>query len=194
MSLSAGLNFSHWHDIVNVDAAIQTGEGCVSIVGNPMQKDYGNDWALNTSNIPFNIDANRLVQTDQDRGSCSVSVFNGDLHIVMSNVYPAYANEFSFDYGNCGTVPMQLIDLTFIPENNTAGNYTVAGPSCFQLDLNGDGKNDVEIWWVSATGNTLSPPPAANSTLVNNFYICFLESTPQNATLILDIHANFQDT
>jgi len=196
MSLSTGLAFGHWHDLVNVNMNVDTGNTCMQIVGTPTQQDVGPDWTLKNDSLPLNVATNYLVLAtcpggcSTDIGNCSATIdSNGNLIIVMQNVYPTYANKFDFDVYNCGTVPMAATNVTFLPVNNTAGSVTIAGKAYLQLDLNGDGKNDTEIVW----GNALTPICPGDIPTDFSFYIHFLEPIPQHVTLVLEIHLNYEN-
>jgi len=193
-SMSTGLAFGHWSSVANVNAQITSGDLCFNIVGNPTQLDHGDDWTLVNQSAPLDIANNPLAITDCNIGSTTVTVQHGCLHIVMNNVYPTYANEFSFDLHNCGTVPLVLTNVTFIPENNTQGWHAVTAVTSsssqyFTLDLNGDGQPDLEVFWAGFIGYTFCP----GVTLENSFYIHFLEPVPQHVTLVLDIQINCEN-
>jgi len=189
MSLTTGVAFGHWTTVANVNSTIQTGTACTEIVGNPFQLDNGPDWTLQNNLYPLNLVNNSLVNTGQNIGHCTLSLVDGNLYIVMSNMYPTYANEFSFDVYNCGTVPMEISNVQFICVNNTAANTLISTQKYFTLDLNGDGKPDVEIIWAGAIGNTLCP---GSIPLENSFYIHFLEPVPEHCTFVLEVHVDFQ--
>ena len=191
MSLTTGMAFGHWTDFANVNSTITTGNACVAIFGNPVQLDNGKDWTLLNQNAAINLLTNPLIQTNKDIGNCTLTIKDGDLIIYMSNIYPMYANEFSFDLYNCGTVPMELYGVTFIPINNTAATHFIPSAQLFSMDLTGDGINDIQILWAGATGNLLCP--GTNLPLENSFYITFLEPIPQNITLALEIHVDFMN-
>lgn len=97
------------------------------------------------------------------------------LNLTFRNVYPSYFNSVSVYPVNNGTVPI-VFEKLVIGTTEITGTPTPVVP----LDLNGDGLDDVEIYWGNGIGQQLDPgdPP-----LEMSFWFHCLQEAPQGESL-----------
>lgn len=108
-----GFGFAKWSDSVTVKATAQSGSVKWGIVeGSVSQIDNGADYH---SEMDGGMMDWALDPEGKDVGSTAIEVgdINNDsvqdtLDITVSNAYPCYFNEISFDVGNFGTIPVIL--------------------------------------------------------------------------------------
>jgi len=182
MSLSTGMAFGHWTSFANINGTVESGTLCIEMTPPLFQLDNGNDWT-----VPPGDNATLSHQLDKNVANCSMKLSSDykTLWITINNAYPCYYDAFHFYLYNCGTIPEFVTNVTLVPLNNTAGTIVIfnIGHQYQKLDLNGDGKYDVEMRWGGGIGQILDPYVSADT----SFDIHFLEDCPQGTTLVLQI-------
>jgi len=165
--LVSGVGFSHWEKIVTINGVVQTGTLCAKFVPPVLQLDQGNDWTCDEGIV-------NVHQLTKNVGSSSTRIVPPDnvvLEIRLDNVYPSYYNSFDFNVKNCGTIPWRIQEVIFNP-----GNIVLTHQGYLRLDLTGDGKDDVEIYWGNSFGVQNDPGDKVDI----SFEIHVLENMPQD--------------
>jgi len=188
--LSATTALALWSETLRVNVAVGTGEvdweivsGIIWLDACGLQPGYGyfrgNDW--NASHLP----EPGAVQLDKDVGCTDVTLIDSDgdgdydtMNITLRNVYPWYYTHIAFKVHNDGSVPIKIWriiinGLEFYELNEQELQQGV------ELDLTGDGKPDVLIWWGDNFGVQLHPCQSADISLD----ITVLQGAPQGSTL-----------
>jgi hypothetical protein len=177
----AGFAYAHWSETVTINGTINTGELCwevtmVNCVDKPGEKDY---------HCYDGFQGNCYWQGDKDVGNTSIQ--KKDSHTIelnLTNVYPSYFTSASFYVHNCGTIPL-IIDRVLIKnQTHTVAELRIVPAPVVRLDLNGDGKDDIEILWGDNFGAQLHP---CNTSPEISFWVHVLEGAPQGATLSFTI-------
>lgn len=179
--LSTGLAYAHWSETLFVNGQVDTGEldwefiawSCLDtgvdyhsrdgFAGppplfwpDPEGKDVG--WQ---EIIPHDTDGDGDIDT---------------LEFNLYDVYPSYFTSVSVYAHNNGTIPL-IIDSVII---NGVVVLREEPTPVVRLDLSGDGKDDIEIWWGDGFGEQREPSEWSPEM---SFWIHVLQDAPQNATL-----------
>jgi len=181
-----GFSYAHWSDTLWLKGTVTTGKLCAEFEeGMEIQKDpFGqfNDWTceeefIDIHQLTKNIGYTNLTYETKDHDNCP-----NTLKIDMVNVYPCYYEHISFWVKNCGTVPWVLTEVIFNPGHvviTKKGTY-------FTLDLNGDGKADIEIKWGDNFGSQTDP----GEDFEISFHIHVLEPIPKDSVLSFTAEIN----
>jgi len=183
-----GFAYAHWSEKLWLNGTVNTGElDWEFIVASCL--DDGVDYHCNDGFVgvpPYwkdpdgkNIGWQVLTLVDNDNDGD-----NETLLINLCNVYPSYFTSISFYVHNCGTIPL-MVDRALI-KNSThvvAVIREVPAP-VVKLDLNGDGKNDIEILYGNNFGVQIDP---CDTSPEFSFWIHVLQDAPQGATLSFSI-------
>jgi len=173
-----GFSYAHWSDTLSLNGTVTTGKLCAEFEkGMESQKDpFGpfNDWTcgegfVDIHQITKNIGYTSITYDTQNHDNCP-NIFKVD----MVNVYPCYYEHIGFWVKNCGTIPWVLTKVTFNP-----GSVVITTPEYVTLDLNGDGKADIEIKWGDNFGIQTDP----GKDFEISFQIHVLEPIPQDSVL-----------
>ncbi|NPA99151.1 MAG: hypothetical protein GXO43_07210 [Crenarchaeota archaeon] len=134
--------------------------------------------------VPENKDVGttyvKLIDTDGD----------GDydaLNVTIVNGYPWYYTHIGFTVVNSGTIPLKIWRIRFYNGTGTSTYYSVyseQNANGTMIDLNGDGKPDILMWWGDNFGLQLHPGQTADI----SFDITILQDMPQNANLTFIIY------
>jgi hypothetical protein len=127
---------------------------------------------------PFYVDKNV---------ACGFATLIDDHHIqlTINNAYPGYYNHIDFWVQNTGTIPLVIDSVTiWDAEGNEIITFYTIG--IHEFDINGDGLNDMQIYWGHPFGEPAAQvhPPERRDI---SFGFCFLQPLPQNENIILDI-------
>lgn len=179
-----GVGYAHWMKTLSINGTIKTGKV---------------DWELTDFQILDNIappipvpDYNcrdgfagpprRFWQVDKNVGWAEGELVGTDgdgdkdtLELALNNVYPSYFNSVSVDARNNGTIPIKIdrvvIDGIVLRKSPTP---------VVKLNLTGDEKPDIEIWWRDGFGTQLEP---GDNSVDMNFWFHVLQDAPQGAGL-----------
>jgi hypothetical protein len=163
-----GFAYAHWEKIITINGTVNTGTLCAEFVGSVSTTDEGNDWTCDEGLI-------NVRQLTKDVGSSSAKIVAPDkIEVKLINVYPCYYEHISFWVHNCGNIPWKIQKVIFNP-----GGVEIEKPGYLTLDLNGDGKADVEIYW----GDNFGTQREYCEKLNISFEIHVLEDAPQGDTL-----------
>jgi len=123
------------------------------------------------------------IQTNKDVGCTELILIDSDgdgdydtLNVTMYNVYPWYYEHIAFALHNDGTIPLKV--WRAIINGNIYYEIDV-----LDLDLNGDGKPDLHIWWGNNFGAQIDPCNSADL----SFDLTVLQDAPENSTLSFTI-------
>lgn len=178
----AGFAYAHWSETLWLNGTVKTGNMCAEFEFNMhSQKDpFGpyNDYTCdvnftNIHQINKNVGHTNITYVDTDNDGC-----NDTLKIDMGNVYPCYYEHIGFWIHNCGTIPWKIWRVIFNP-----GNVIIYEPGYLTLDLNNDGKADIEIKW----GNEFDRQKDPCEDFEVSFQIHILQPIPENSTLTFTI-------
>jgi hypothetical protein len=131
-----GLGWATWTKTLNIDGTVETGE-----------VDFAYD------SIPSSLVISELGGIGQTHGSFEDPDGDGiayKLNISLENVCPDYESKVEFTAHNLGTVPVKI-------DHVKIGPYTIYGTAKRSLDLDGNGTNDIEVWWRGAIGTAYQP-------------------------------------
>lgn len=184
-----------WSETLRINSRIDTGELDWRIVpgtviyldacGLPPGYGYyrGNDWNATYLPIPG------AIQLDKDVGCTDVTLIDSDsdgdmdtMNATLRNTYPWYYTHIAFKVHNDGTIPLRIwriiIDGQVFHELNEQELQQGV-----ELDLTGDGKPDVLIWWGDNFGVQLHPCQSADI----SFDVTVLQDAPELSTLSFTI-------
>jgi len=125
-----------------------------------------------------NIGWQKLTLVDSDKDGD-----NDTLLIELHNVYPSYFTSITFYVHNCGTIPLRVDRVIFKNSTHVVGEFRKGVPY-LQVDLNGDGKFDIEFQWGDNFGEQIDP---CSRSPEFSFWIHVLQDAPQGATLSFSI-------
>jgi len=128
-----GVAFACWSQTIYIEGTVETGEVCVGFVGADCEdeeylgKDVGD------------------VSCDLEDWKCYTEE-HGDAYetlvMTLSNVYPSYEAWCEITIANCGTIPVNLVDLVIRPVSDPNGllkhvDWEIVDwywPNCPQID------------------------------------------------------------
>lgn len=175
-----GTAYAMWSKTLYVYGYVDTGELDWEFIHPFTYTDHGLDWTSDDGLI-------NVRQLDKDVGSTAYRFIDSDgdgdndiLEVTMKNVYPSYYEHMSFWVRNNGTIPLKIKKVIIDGQEFTAPFYV-------KLDLNGDGKDDVEIYYGDSFGVQLHPYPTIPYKADISFEIHVLQGAPQGETLSFTI-------
>ena len=104
--------------------------------------------------------------------------------MILNNVYPSYFTSVSFYVHNCGTIPLIIDKVLIKNQTHTVAELRKVPAPVVRLDLNGDGKDDIEILWGDNFGVQLHP---CDTSPEFSLWVHVLQGAPQDATLSFTI-------
>ncbi|MEM3695732.1 MAG: hypothetical protein QXJ11_07245, partial [Candidatus Bathyarchaeia archaeon] len=157
-----GFTYAHWSETLWLNGTVNTGELDWEFAS-PRCIDVGVDYHC-LEGFPLvgddyywpdpdgkNIGWQNLTLVDSDN--------DGDkdtLLIELHNVYPSYFTEVGFYVHNCGTIPLKVDRVIFKNSTHVVGEFRKGVPY-LKVDLNGDGKFDIEFQWGDNFGVQIDP-------------------------------------
>jgi len=144
----------------------------------------GNDW--NATYYP-----NRgATQLDKDVACTSASFSDSDgdgdldtLTVTIHNAYPWYYTHIAWIVHNNGEIPLKIWKIVVTAGNTSQEYYALNPDTPVELDLNGDGKKDVLLWWGDNFGKQLHHCESADISMD----LTVLQPAPMNANLSFSI-------
>ncbi len=181
-----GLGYGRWTEMLNINGTVNTGEVDWEFISCSVLDKYAPPPYYPTTTpdynaydgfdppVYFEVDKNvgwgayELIDTDEDGDKDTANV-------NLNNVYPSYFNEVNLRAKNNGTVPI-IIDRVLINGHEIRKEPTPV----IKLDLNGDSKYDVEIWWTDGFGTQIHP---GDYSPTMTFWFHVLQDAPEGASL-----------
>lgn len=187
-----GLGYARWSEMLYINGTVDTGKVDWCLTEFSIQDDYAPPPIYPTPKPDYNsrdgfagpIPRFWLVNKNVGWGEGELVDTDGDgdndtLELTLNNVYPSYWNEVAVYAQNCGTVPI-IIDRVLIN-----GTVLRKPPTpVVKLDVTGDGKEDIEIWWRNAFGVQLEP---GDDSPEMSFWFHVLQAAPEGASLNFSI-------
>jgi hypothetical protein len=185
-----GLVYARWSETLDISGTVNTGEVDWEFVSCSVLDRYAPPPYYPTPTPDFNaydgFNPPEYFEVDKNVGwgSCSLRDTDSDgdmdtIDVALKNVYPSYFNEVTARARNNGTVPI-IIDRVLINGYEIRKEPTPV----VRLDLNGDGKDDVEIWWANGFGTQIHP---GNYSPAMTFWFHVLQDAPEGQTLSFSI-------
>ncbi len=176
--LMGGLAYANWSETLYISGSVATGDLDWEFTDVLILDTTGDDYHCRDN---FEDPSPRSWMGDKDVGSSSIEITDSHtITITLTNVYPSYFTMASVYALNTGTIPL-IIDNVIID-----GNVLRSFPTYpIQLDLDGDGLDDIEIWWRgSIFGHQMEPEHESPEM---SFWIHILQDAPQGETLSFTI-------
>jgi len=180
--LLTGVAFAHWSESLLLTGSVATGEldWQFTAVGH---LDPGPPASVPDYHCRDNFEGPSPYywMGDKDVGYTQAAITNDPhvIEVILNNVYPSYFNSISVYFKNTGTVPL------IIEEALIDGHVVMGWNEKVRLDLNGDGENDLEIWWkANIFGIQLEPGDDGPQT---SFWVHVLQGAPRGASLAFTI-------
>ena len=178
-----GFTYALLSQTLTISGTATTGELEWEIVqGYTINLDHGNDW--NASYYPEAT----FIQLDKDVGCTNVTEIDSDgdgdldtLEVNMTNVYPWYGEHIAFRIHCTGTIPLKIWKVVFKVDDTVITE--IYERTTVLLDLNGDGKNDISIWWGNNFGLQMEPCEHVDL----SFDIIVLQDCPEGADLTFKV-------
>lgn len=195
ITLSSLVAFAMWSETLRVNTTISTGEVDWRIVsGSVIYLDAcglgpgygyfkGNDWNATYLPLPG------AVQLDKDVGCTDVKLIDHDgdndmdtMNVTLQNVYPYYYTHIAFKVHNDGTIPIKIWRVIIDGREYYELNEQELQQGV-EIDLTGDGKPDILIWWGNNFGVQLHPCRSADI----SFDLTVLQDASESSTLSFTI-------
>jgi hypothetical protein len=135
--MMTGIGYAMWDKNIHIRGTVNTGEldGIVSF------------WFSNDPHGTNDPDYTK----DVGETTCTIDPVDPEIcYVTMDKAYPSYHVHFSITILNTGNVAWMIqgyqIDSTWLPENQWV-----------KLDLNGDGKMDIEVFITDSLGEQVDP-------------------------------------
>jgi hypothetical protein len=130
------------------------------------------------------------TQTTQNIGWGSAQIEPGSgNHLVsfaLNNAYPGYFNHLDMTVANSGSIPMVVDGVVFSWAGGSKTYRSEGQVKPTDVDLNGDGKADVELIWGDNFGATLQP----DATCDMGLGVLILPDAPQGAHMDFGVQLN----
>ena len=187
--------YAMWSDTLRVNSQVGTGELDWEIMNGTviyldacgLQPGYGY-FRGNDRNATY-LPAPGAVQLDKDVGCTLVELIDSDgdgdydtMNVTLNNVYPWYYTHIAFKVHNDGTIPLKIWRVIIDGQEFYELNEQELQQGV-ELDLTGDSKPDVLVWWGNNFGVQLHPCQSADI----SFDITVLQDAPQGSTLTFTI-------
>ncbi len=178
-----------WFSVLKINTYVSTGELDWEIMLGVSHLDGPgvNDWNLNWTLIPDKV----RFQTDKDVGQTFVTLTDSDgdldydvLNITIVNAYPWYYEHISFIVHNNGDIPIKIWRLSISNGTYTWYYYAINEQELQrgdEIDLDGDGVDDILIWWGDNFGKQLHHCDEADI----SFDLTILQGIQENITITL---------
>jgi len=173
-------------DVEFVNGTVTYKDACGLVAGYGDNK--GNDW--NATWYP-SVGSKQL---DKDVGCTNVSLIDSDgdgdsdtMNVTLYNVYPWYYTHIAFKIHNNGGIPVKIWRVILSNGTHNFTYYELNEQELNQgeeIDVTGDGKPDLTIWWGDNFGEQLHVNQSANI----SFDITVLQEAPQGSSLTFTLY------
>ncbi len=178
-----------WSETLKINVGVNTGELHWRFKpGSEIVKDECGTGSLdwNATYLTNGSVGAERIDDAKDVGCTSAHFYDTDgdgdldtLNITIHNGYPWYYTHVAFAVENDGTIPLKIWKVVI----HGRTTYEITSSTGMRLDLTGDGKPDVLIWWGDNFGKQLHPGDYADISLE----IVVLQDAPENANLTVSI-------
>lgn len=181
---TAGFAYALLSQTITIKGTLETGELDWRFVpGYASANDDGLDW-----NASWYPEAG-LERLDKNVGNTTVTLKDSDgdgdldtLEVNMTDVYPWYGVHIVFRVHCSGTIPIKIWKAVF-KVDNTVVDEIYTDDETVLVDLNGDQKDDISIWWGDNFGVQLEYCQGRDL----SFDIIVLQDCPKSSTLTFTI-------
>jgi hypothetical protein len=175
--LVVGLSYAVWSKTLTISGEVNTGSLDWQFVAASCLDTSGNDYNCRDG---FAGPPPLFWTSDKDVGITSVEITDPHtVTVTLANVYPSYFASINVYAVNTGTIPL-IIDKVLIGDVEIRKSPT----PIVKLDLNEDGMEDIEIWWLDGFGAELKQGEMSPAM---TFWAHILEDAPEGATLTFAI-------
>jgi hypothetical protein len=177
--VTIGFAYAHWSETLYINGSVATGEvDWEFTAASSIDPDGVNDYHCHDG-----FADGEFWQGDKNVGyTTAVKTDPHTVTVTMHNVYPSYFVSISVYAKNTGTIPI-IFDKVIIKNDVTVEVRDDPAP-VVKLDLNGDGKKDIEILWGNGFGEQREPGEMFPEM---SFWIHVLQDAPEGATLSFTI-------
>lgn len=177
-----GAGYARWADNLNVHTVVKTGTVKWAFL-DCSTSDEGTtiDQTVVTLDPAASLDDRRPhdMVPPKNVGSAECEIVGEEddtLNVTLNNVYPCYYADVTFHPANVGTIPIHVARVFINGEWITANKY-------FQMDLSGDGKPDIELYWGDNFHAQLHPGDEVEI----SFKIHVLQTAEQGKNMSFDV-------
>ena len=173
-----GAAFAAWTDTLTISGDVTTGElewemmGPITNADPPLVGSL--DW-----NCFFDLETGTWEYMDKDVASTTVVIVDSHtMTVTVDNAYPYYGNHIAFKFHGLGSIPLRFWKIN-IWSNDTLVATWYAEDQYVELNLDGEGGNDLELWWGDHLGWQFHFCTKADV----SFEFLVLQPAPQDDTL-----------
>lgn len=177
---SVGVAFAAWTDTITISGSVNTGEVDWEIdTGSATQKPDSPDW-----NCFWDLNGGTRFSDPEGKNvaTTTVTIVGKDkMNVVIDNAYPYYFDHIAFIAHGLGTIPFRIWKVNIFKDGQLVN--TIYKNAYVYLDYNGDGANDLELWWGDNFGLQMHYCDRVDF----SFEMLILQPAPQNETLAFTI-------
>jgi len=176
-----GIGYGSWTDSLTINGTGTTGDwggpGSVGCWGFTEQSKFIQNFN-DAGPTDYTVDDSGTFWTDLGHNDGSAVVTNDPetwvdfyyaghscywkLDVLLTNVYPGYANELSYKVVNAGQVPIEVTNIWVEYQGGAMSKplnpHAYPGaPNYAELDLDGDGNDDLTLWNFDTVGLVINP-------------------------------------
>jgi len=187
-----GVAYAAWTDTIYINGSVTTGtlEAEFGVMPPTIFDPFGPPPIFPTTTPDWNCDPNLGFNAPDHPHVVDKNVGSGETHVVdhdtlelnIYNAYPGYYNHLDFWVHCLGTIPLKTDHVVV---RNAAGAIvaTITDNVLYEFDINGDGYNDMQIWWGDDFGTQLHYCEQTDI----SFGFCFLQPLPQDSHITIYI-------
>jgi len=172
----AGFAYAHWEKIITINGTVNTGVLCWKTTTVQCLDDYVGckDYHCNDGFAGY-----YYWQGDKDVGMTTIQIIDDQtVELNLTNVYPSYFTSATLYIVNCGTIPLIFEKVIIASQYETV--EIVEDDQIVSIDLNGDGLDDIEIYWGNHIGKQIHPGEPLGEV---SFWIHVLQNAPPGSNL-----------
>ena len=176
-----GVGYAAWTDTLTISGTVTTGDVEWEIQGPIINGDPPTPGSLDL-NCFFDLYDGVWVVMDKDVGSTSVNITDPHtMTVTVDNAYPYYGNHIAFKVHGLGSIPLRIWKVNFLVDNTVVKTLYAIG--YVYLDLDGNGENDLQLWWGNNFGVQMHYCDKGDM----SFELLILQPAPQNEELTFTI-------
>ena len=176
-----GVAYGLWFKTLTISGSIETGK-VHALWTSASSSDRAGAGDQNLINYPPGKVVPAPENKDVGRLDCTIDAVDPEiLHFTVVNGYPSYYADCEGEWTNDGTIPVKVVALRVAPEGGTM--VDVPFDSWVDLDLNGDGKFDINFQIANGLCEQVDPEGIA----ANSIKVHVKQDAPQNTPLKFDV-------